>query len=86
MRTTLTIDDDLMEKLRHVAHRRGLPMRQLVDMSLRAGLRNLSAKRRPNRRCPAFAMGTPAVDLDRAGVLAAALEDEAIAHKLELRK
>jgi hypothetical protein len=86
VRTTLTIDDDLMEKLRDVAHRRGLPIRKLVDMTLRVGLRGLAAKRRPSRPCPAFAMGTPAVDLDRAGALAAALEDEEIARKLELRK
>lgn len=86
MRTTLTIDDDLMVKLRDVAHRRGLPLRRLVDLTLRAGLRSVATRRRVSGACPSFSMGTPTVDLDRAGAIAASLEDEEIARKIELRK
>jgi hypothetical protein len=86
MRTTMTIDDDLMAELRDTAHRRQVPMRRLIDQTLRAGLRSLGTRKARRVACPAFSMGTPAVDLDKAGALAALLEDEEIARKLELRK
>jgi hypothetical protein len=38
MRTTLTIDDDVAEKLRELAHRRRLPFREVVNSVLRRGL------------------------------------------------
>lgn len=38
MRTTLTIDDDVAEKLRELAHRRRLPFKEIVNSVLRRGL------------------------------------------------
>lgn len=90
MRTTLTIDDDLMKELKEAAHREGVPLKRLVNRALRHGLRSLgdTTGRKPYR-CPTHSMGAPvsaAIDLDRALALASALDDEEIARKLELRK
>lgn len=38
MRTTLTLDDDIAEKLRELAHRRRLPFKEVVNSVLRRGL------------------------------------------------
>ncbi len=86
MRTTMTIDDDLAAELRDMAHRRRLPMRRLIDQALRAGLRSLGTRKPRREGCPSFSMGTPAVDLSKAGALAAMLEDEEVLRKVELRK
>ena len=88
MRTTLTLDDDLAAELKRVARKTGRPFKELVNATLRAGMR---ARNRPVPRRyvlhPASLGGVvPGVDLDRALRLADALDDEAIARKLELRK
>ncbi len=38
MRTTLTLDDELAERLKELAHRRRLSFKQVVNETLRAGL------------------------------------------------
>ena len=38
MRTTLTLDDDVAEKLRALAHRRRLPFKEVVNAVIRRGL------------------------------------------------
>jgi hypothetical protein len=48
MRTTLTIDDDVAEKLRELAHRRRLPFKEIVNTVLRRGL--TAQDRRADRR------------------------------------
>ena len=50
MRTTLTLDDDVAERLLAEARRRGLPFRTLVNEHLRAAL----AQRRARRSATAF--------------------------------
>ena len=88
MRTTLTIDDDLAEKLREKAHRTRRSFKHVVNEALRAGIAGQGApKPRPYRLKPASLGGIVAgVNLDKALRLADALEDEAIARKFELRK
>jgi hypothetical protein len=88
MRTTLTIDDHLMAELKERAHREGVPLKQIVNQTLRRGL---DTNRQPDKRKPyratTYAMGQPLVpSLDKSLALAAALEDEEIARKLALRK
>jgi hypothetical protein len=39
MRTTLTIDDQLAEQLKQLAHDSGLPFKRVVNHALRQGLR-----------------------------------------------
>jgi hypothetical protein len=89
MRTTLTIDDRIARLLKSVAHRSGKPFKQVVNETLEAGLaaRAAPARGRPYRVKPASLGGVfPGIDLTKALRLAAALEDEEIAPKLELRK
>jgi hypothetical protein len=65
-----------------------VPFKQVVNRALREGLDALRRpKRRRSTRQRTFRMGNPLVpDLDRAHSLAAALEDDEIARKVELRK
>jgi Bacterial antitoxin of type II TA system, VapB len=42
MRTTLSLDDDVLEKARKAADKSGRPFREVVNEALRAGLRILS--------------------------------------------
>lgn len=87
MRTTLTIDDQLLAELKERAHREGVPLKQVVNQALRRGLQGQGQAKRKRYRATTFAMGHPAVpDLDKSLAIAAALEDEEIARKLVLRK
>lgn len=54
MRTTLTIDDDVLDKARSVAERLRAPFRLVVNEALRAGLHTVEepAKTRPYRTRP----------------------------------
>lgn len=88
MRTTLTLDDHLAAQLREFAHRQGIPFKHAVNRALQEGLGVLRRpKRRRRARMPTFSLGSPLVpNLDHALNLAAALEDDEIARKTELRK
>jgi hypothetical protein len=85
MRTTLTLDPDVADRLRALARERGLPFKQVVNAVLRRGLGD---GRGPEPfRIEARALGLrPGIDLDQALELAARLEDEETLRKLELRK
>ncbi len=88
MRTTLTIDDQLMTELKERAYRQNVPLKQVVNQVLRRGLEADApgAARKPFRG-KTFAMGQPLVpSLDKSLAIASALEDEEIARKLALRK
>jgi hypothetical protein len=88
MRTTLTLDDDVATDLRRLARKTGRPFKAVVNEALRAGIRaRQSPPAKPYRLEPASLGGvSPGVDLDRALQLADALDDEALARKLEMRK
>jgi len=86
MRTTVTLDPDVAAKLKAVARQRGISFKQALNQAVRAGL---GGPRRSARRFEQLTqpMGLrPGVDLDKGLQLAAALEDEEIARKLEVRK
>jgi hypothetical protein len=86
MRTTVTLDPDVAAKLKAVARQRGVSFKQALNQAVRAGL---AAGRRTERRFQPYTrpMGLrPGVSLDKASRLAAALEDDEILGKLELRK
>jgi hypothetical protein len=84
MRTTLTIDDALLRQLRQKALDSGKPFKQVVNDTLRAGLKQPAAPQREPYRCPSFSMGQPRwpVNLDKATALADALVDEELVTKL----
>jgi hypothetical protein len=88
MRTTLTLDEDVAAELKRLARKTGRPLKELVNDALRVGLHSRKAPAgRPYRLEPVSLGGVRAgVDLDRALRLADALDDEALARKLELRK
>jgi hypothetical protein len=88
MRTTLTVDDRIAKALKALAHRTGKPFKQVVNETLQAGLAAHNAPRPKPYRIKPVALGGVAtgVDLTKALRLAAALEDDEITRKLELRK
>jgi len=88
MRTTLTLDDELLEELRKVAHRERVPFKQVVDRAIRMGLRQMaSVPKRRRYRTPTESMGVPHVpSLAKSLALADALEDDEIGRKLAIGK
>lgn len=88
MRTTLTIDDDLIRELRQKANETGSSFKEIVNKVLRSGLKDLE-KPKPSKpyKCKTYSLGyPPKADLDRALDLAEHLESEEIYRKLSLRK
>ncbi len=88
MRTTLTLDDDVAEALRERAHQTRRSFKETVNEALRAGLASAADGRRRTYRLKPASLGgvRPGFNLDKALALSEALEDEAIARKLEMRK
>jgi hypothetical protein len=86
MRTTVTLDADVAAKLRAVARQQGVSFKQALNQAVRAGL---GPARRSTRRFTQLTQPMslrPGVNLDKALLLATALEDEELVRKLELRK
>jgi Ribbon-helix-helix protein, copG family len=82
VRTTLTLDDDVAALLQRRAAQTGLPFKQVVNEAIRHGL---EPRTHPvDVVVPTFELRLrPGIDLDRARHLAAAMEDEEIARRLE---
>jgi len=77
MRTTVTLDDALHRELKRRARESGLPFKEVVDRTLRAGLSALDRPTRRRRyRLTTHRMGRPLVGLNDALRRGAALEDE----------
>jgi hypothetical protein len=86
MRTTVTLDADVAARLKAVARARGISFKEALNGAVRAGL---GGERRAARSFKQYAqpMGLrPGINLDKALQLAAGLEDEEIARRLERRK
>src|ERR1700751_5323659 len=81
MRTTLTIDDDLAGLLKRRARELGLPFRDVVNRTLRAGLGEQAKPRRhPAPKTIPHAFGfRPGIDLDKLNQLVDELEAETYA-------
>ncbi|HEX5592344.1 MAG TPA: ribbon-helix-helix protein, CopG family [Solirubrobacterales bacterium] len=87
MRTTVTLDDDVAAKLKEEARRQKTSFKEILNTSVRRGLRASSpAGVKPYRLRPQPLRARPDVDLDRALALAGELEDAEILRKLSLRK
>lgn len=84
----MTVDDYIMRELKEVAYRSGLPLKQVVNRALRAGLEQLCRRSAPRLyRCKTYSMGSaPRSNLEKALEIASSLEDEEIRRKLSLRK
>lgn len=88
MRTTLTLDDRIAKALKTLAHKSGKPFKQVVNETLEKGLTAADTRKPRTYRLKPVPLGgpLPGVDLDKALMLSAAIEDEEIAHELDLRK
>lgn len=89
MRTTLTLDDELVAELKRRAHESGRSFKAVVNEAIRTGLEQ--AGEPPASRpysLPARRLGStrPGIELDKALALAGGLEDAELARKMELRK
>ena len=84
MRTTLTLDDDLAGLLKQRARELGIPFKEAVNRTIRAGIGEATATRRhPVPKTISHSFGfRPGIDLDKLGQLADELEAEAFAEKL----
>src|SRR5216684_6293393 len=81
MRITLTIDDDLAGLLKRRARELGVPFKDVVDLTLRAGLGEEAKQRQhPVPKVIPHAFGfRPGIDLNKLSQLADELEAEAYA-------
>jgi hypothetical protein len=88
MRTTLRIEDGLLDELKALAQREHIPLTGVVNRVLQAGLRALREDRQPSEPYhePTCDLGRPRFPLDKALKIAAQMEDQEILRKLELRK
>ncbi len=83
MRTTITLDSDTAALLKQHMRERGLTFKQAVNALIRDALSKRG--QRPFRTATAK-MGQPVVNLDKALVLAAEIEDEELVRKMRLAK
>jgi len=88
MRTTIRVDDAILERLKAQARREKVSLTRLLNRTLRAGLQSggARARKRPAYREQVHSLGTPNVGLDKALALAASMEDEEIVRELALRR
>jgi hypothetical protein len=88
MRTTVRVDDDILERLKAQARKENVSLTRLLNRTLKAGLQAGGARRRtqPVYREQAYSMGNPRLVLDKALALSAMLEDEEVVRELALRK
>ena len=89
MRSTLTLDDDIVAELKRLAVASGKPFKRIVNETLQIGLR--APKRLPPAKpfhLEPVSLGGPCrgIDLAQALRLADELEDQEIAAKLRMRK
>jgi hypothetical protein len=84
MRTTIDLDDTLLDRLRDAAHREGISFRAMLHRVLLAGLESQKPVASIMYDTPVRSLGRvrEGVDLVKALELAAALEDEDVARKL----
>jgi hypothetical protein len=88
MRTTVRLDDELLDQLKARARQERVSVTRMLNRALKAGLQAGGARR---RRQPAYrerihAMGVPRIALDKALALAASIEDDEVVRELMLRK
>jgi len=83
MRTTITLEGDLARRLKARARELGVPFKEVVNRTIRAGLGETALAGRPHapKTTPHSFGFRPGIDLDKLGRLADELEAEAFAEK-----
>ena len=85
MRTTVTLDPDVVAALQRAARERGASFKAVLNDAVRRGLSGEPSRR--SYRTPSRDMGLrTGFDIDKALTLAAADEDAEVLRKLALRK
>lgn len=85
MRTTVTLEPDVADRLRQLAQEQGLSFKEVLNRALRDGLGGVTDRSPFQQRTASLGL-REGIDLDRAGRLADELEDAERVRKLELRK
>lgn len=83
MRTTITLDDDVADALRTLAHARRQPFKRVVNDTIRSGLATEQPAPMRFHQTTSALGALPGVDLVKALALASAIEDDEIIRKLE---
>ena len=83
VRTTITLDADAAALVKRAMRERGLTFKEAVNEAIRRGLGGDTRRATPST--PAFEMGEPLVDLDKALRLAGSMEDVEAARRLQRR-
>jgi hypothetical protein len=86
MRTTVTLDPDVAERVKAIARRRGISFKEALNGAIRAGLVSQRGGAKPYRLPSRPMRLREGIDLTKALQVAAALEDEETVRKLERRK
>lgn len=86
MRTTITLDADLVARVRELAREQGVSFKAALNATVRAGLAQGGGRRRAYREQTRALRVRPGIDLTKALSVASDLEDEATIRKIELRK
>jgi len=86
MRTTIDIDAHILKRLRSEAAKRSVPFKEVVAGALRRGLESAAKPAASSMPLPAYDMGEPLINLDKARHLAAALDDDDVLRKLASRQ
>lgn len=81
MRTTLTLDDDVMRLVEEAVHRERRPLKQVVNDALRRGLAPRVARGEPYRLTPHESAVRPGFDSEGFNRLADEIEDETIINR-----
>lgn len=78
MRTTLTLDEDVLDRAREIARRLSQPFKVVINRALRLGLEDVEKPARSRRyRTTPRKMGLRrGIDLDNIGELLAGIENE----------
>jgi hypothetical protein len=86
MRTTVTLDDDVVAALRTAMRERGVSFKDALNSAVRSGLSAANPSARPYQVKPFAAEIRSGVDITKINRLLADWEDEEILRKLELGK
>ena len=85
MRTTITLDDDLADALKALAHERRQPFKAVMNDAIRSGLKRDRPASEPFRTEGRPMRLQPGLNLHKASMLADALEDEQTVARLRSR-
>jgi hypothetical protein len=80
MRTTVTLEPDTEQLIRRRMKERGISFKQALNEAIRAGVRDSDDQEEFRTRT--FAMGRPAVNLDRALQIVGDLEDDELVRRM----